>query len=53
MINDIVIEIGGDKVNAKALMRRGGSSFVSRKWNIKTLNKADLILYNGLYLEAK
>ncbi|MEK9727943.1 MAG: zinc ABC transporter substrate-binding protein, partial [Candidatus Margulisiibacteriota bacterium] len=55
MIHNIVEEIGGNKINAIGLMGPGIDPHLYRAsaGDIKKLNDADLILYNGLHLEAK
>lgn len=55
MINDIVINLGGDKVSTQPLMGPGVDPhlYKASAWDVQTLLKADVILYNGLHLEGK
>jgi manganese/zinc/iron transport system substrate-binding protein len=55
MIADAVREIAGDKVTLAALMGPGVDPhlYKASKGDIDNINRADLILYNGLHLEAK
>ncbi|MBP3709556.1 MAG: zinc ABC transporter substrate-binding protein [Treponema sp.] len=55
MIEDAVKNIGGDDVRVVALMGAGVDPhlYKATAGDIKKLNSADLILYNGLHLEAK
>lgn len=55
MIHDIVIQLGGDLVDATYLMGPGVDphAYKATAKDIKKLTKADLIFYNGLRLEAK
>jgi len=55
MIEDAVKNIGGDDVQAAALMGAGVDPhlYKATAGDVKKLNAADLILYNGLHLEAK
>ena len=55
MIHDIVIQLGGDLVDATCLMGPGVDphAYKATAKDIKKLTKADLIFYNGLHLEAK
>ncbi len=55
MIEDAVKNIGGDDVRVAALMGAGVDPhlYKATAGDVKKLNEADLILYNGLHLEAK
>ena len=55
MIADVAREIGGDAVSVKALMGPGVDPHAYRqtRTDIVSLAKADLVLWNGLYLEAQ
>ena len=55
MIYDAVRVIGGDSVTATALMGPGVDPHVYKatQGDLKKLAEADLILYNGLFLEGK
>lgn len=55
MIADAVKEIGGNEIEVTALMGAGVDPHLYRAsaGDIKKLETADLILYNGLHLEAK
>lgn len=55
MIYDAVINIGGDEVIAQALMGPGVDPhlYKATQGDLKKLQDADLILYNGLHLEGK
>ena len=55
MIHNIVEEIGNNHVNAIGLMGPGIDPhlYKASAGDVKKLNEADLILYNGLHLEAK
>ncbi len=55
MIHDVVINIGGDKVNSVSLMGPGVDPhlYKASAGDVKLLSEANLILYNGLHLEAK
>lgn len=55
MIEDAVKNIGGDDVQVAALMGAGVDPhlYKATAGDVKKLNEADLILYNGLHLEAK
>ena len=55
MINNIVEEIGKNHINAIGLMGPGVDPhlYKASAGDVKKLNDADLILYNGLHLEAK
>ncbi|MCV2876062.1 zinc ABC transporter substrate-binding protein [Rhodobacteraceae bacterium XHP0102] len=55
MIADAVREIGGDEVNVTALMGAGVDphAFRQTRTDILALMNADLIVWNGLFLEAQ
>lgn len=55
MIYDAVISIAGDSVDAQALMGPGVDPhlYKATQGDLKKLQAADLILYNGLHLEGK
>lgn len=55
MIYDAVINIAGDQVVAKALMGPGVDPhlYKATQGDLKKLQDADLIFYNGLHLEGK
>ncbi|PZD94503.1 manganese transporter [Paenibacillus sambharensis] len=54
MINDIVRKIGGSDVEATGLMGPGTDPhlYKATQGDIKRLDEADVIFYNGLYLEG-
>ena len=55
MIADAVTEVGGDLVEVRALMGAGVDPHAYRqtRTDIVALGNADLVLWNGLYLEAQ
>lgn len=55
MIQDAVQKIGGDRVQAEALMGPGVDPhlYKASQGDLQKLNKADVIFYNGLMLEGK
>ncbi len=55
MIADTAMRIGGDAVEVKALMGPGVDphSYRQTRTDIVAMAKADLVLWNGLYLEAQ
>lgn len=55
MINDIVTNIGGEHVETIGLMKSGVDPhlYKASQGDIKKLENADLIFYNGLHLEGK
>ncbi|MEO9967006.1 MAG: zinc ABC transporter substrate-binding protein [Reichenbachiella sp.] len=55
MIYDAVINIAGDRVDAQALMGPGVDPhlYKATQGDLKKLQDADLIFYNGLHLEGK
>ena len=54
-IADVVSQIVGDKIEVDSLMGEGVDPHTYRmnRYDIAALTKADIILYNGLYLEAQ
>lgn len=54
MITDVARHIGGEHVNVTGLMKEGTDPhlYKATQGDIKRLESADLILYNGLHLEA-
>lgn len=55
MLGDLVRSIGGDKIEVKQLMdhKVDPHGYVHTNQDLQALQSADLILYNGLHLEAK
>ncbi|WP_438446460.1 metal ABC transporter solute-binding protein, Zn/Mn family [Gorillibacterium sp. sgz5001074] len=55
MIADVAAEIGGERVEVTGLMKAGVDPhlYKASQGDIKRLEQADLILYNGLHLEGK
>ena len=55
MINDIVRNVGGDRVEATGLMGPGVDPhlYKASAGDVSRLQEADLIFYNGLHLEAQ
>lgn len=55
MIADAVANIGGDSLEVEALMGPGVDPhlYKATQGDLKKLNQADLVLYNGLLLEGK
>lgn len=55
MINDLVKNIGGEKVNAVGLMGPGVDPhlYKASEGDVSLLANADIIFYNGLHLEAR
>ena len=55
MIGDVAANIGGERVDAYSMMGAGVDPhlYKAKAGDLNRLNKADLILYNGLHLEAK
>src|SRR5690606_22409190 len=55
MIADLAREIGGDRVQAQALMGPGVDPHLYKVStdDVSKLRSADMILYNGLHLEGK
>ncbi len=54
-INDIVKNVGGDHVDSVGLMKSGVDPhlYKASQGDMKKLDEADLIFYNGLHLEGK
>ncbi|MEA2524441.1 MAG: manganese/zinc/iron transport system substrate-binding protein [Thermomicrobiales bacterium] len=55
MIADVVGEVGGDRVKVTALMGSGVDPhlYKASEGDVSTLEKADVVFYNGLHLEAQ
>lgn len=55
MITDAVKNVGGEHVDVTGLMGEGVDPHVykAKQGDVKRLEKADIIFYNGLYLEAQ
>ncbi|RIW37340.1 manganese transporter [Bacillus salacetis] len=55
MINDIVQNVGGEHVEAVGLMKSGVDPhlYKASQGDIRKLEEADMIFYNGLHLEGK
>ncbi|MFJ5714095.1 metal ABC transporter solute-binding protein, Zn/Mn family [Neobacillus sp. NPDC093127] len=55
MINDIVKNVGGEHVETTGLMKSGVDPhlYKASQGDIKKLDTADMIFYNGLHLEGK
>nr|WP_235749659.1 zinc ABC transporter substrate-binding protein [Neobacillus bataviensis] len=55
MINDIVKNVGGNHVDTTGLMKSGVDPhlYKASQGDIKKLDTADIIFYNGLHLEGK
>ncbi|UXP31754.1 zinc ABC transporter substrate-binding protein [Reichenbachiella agarivorans] len=55
MIYDAVINIGGEKVTAQALMGPGVDPhlYKATQGDLQKLREADIVFYNGLHLEGK
>ncbi|MDQ0345396.1 metal ABC transporter solute-binding protein, Zn/Mn family [Lederbergia wuyishanensis] len=55
MISDVVKEVGGEHVNVIGLMGSGVDPhlYKASQGDIKKLDQADIIFYNGLHLEGK
>lgn len=55
MIEDIVLQVGGDWVEVSALMGPGVDPHLYKagQGDLKKLNNADIVFYNGLHLEGK
>ncbi|MFD2670692.1 metal ABC transporter solute-binding protein, Zn/Mn family [Marinicrinis sediminis] len=55
MIKDVVANIGGEHVEVTGLMGEGVDPhlFKATQGDVKKLDQADLIFYNGLHLESK
>jgi manganese/zinc/iron transport system substrate-binding protein len=54
MISDVAAQIGGDRVYVQGLMGPGVDPhlYKARAGDVRRLARADLVLYNGLHLEA-
>lgn len=55
MITDLVKNIGGEKVEVTGLMQSGVDPhlYKAKESDVNTLQKADLVAFNGVHLEAK
>ncbi len=55
MINDIVQNVGGDLINVQGLLGPGSDPhlYVASAGDVDKLQEADVIFYNGLFLEAQ
>ena len=55
MITDLVKDVGGDRIEVNGLMGPGVDPhlYKATACDVRSLQKADLIFYNGLYLEGK
>ena len=55
MINDIVVNLGGDLLESRALMGPGIDPhlYKASAGDVSVLSNADIIFYNGLHLEGK
>ncbi|MCB0318442.1 MAG: zinc ABC transporter substrate-binding protein [Bdellovibrionales bacterium] len=55
MITDIVREVGGNRISVTGIMSSGVDPhlYKATRSDIALLNRADLIFYNGLFLEGK
>lgn len=55
MLYDAVVNIGGDFVDAQAIMGPGIDPhlYKATQGDLKKFNQADLVIYNGLFLEGK
>jgi len=55
MINDVVLNVGGDRLRTRALMGSGVDPhlYKASEGDVRRLSEADVIFYNGLHLEAK
>lgn len=55
MIGDVAANIGGERVDVYSMMGAGVDPhlYKAKAGDLTRLNKADLILYNGIHLEAK
>lgn len=55
MITDLVQHIGGEYVNVKGLMQAGVDPhlYQAKESDAATLTSADVVVYNGVHLEAK
>ncbi len=55
MLYDAVVNIGGDAVEAEAIMGPGVDPhlYKATQGDLSKINRADLVIYNGIYLEGK
>lgn len=55
MITDLVKDVGGDRIGVTGLMSPGVDPhlYKATAGDVRSLQKAELIFYNGLYLEGK
>ena len=55
MIGDVATNIGGDRIEVYSMMGAGVDPhlYKAKAQDLTRLNKADLILYNGIHLESK
>ncbi len=55
MIGDVAANIGGERVSVYSMMGAGVDPhlYKAKAGDLNRLNKADLILYNGIHLESK
>lgn len=55
MLHDAVVNIVGDKIEVQSIMGPGVDPhlYKATQGDLSKLNQADLIIYNGLYLEGK
>src|SRR5688500_3102457 len=55
MIADIVLNVGGDRVNVEALMGPGIDPHLYKPTasDVTKLERADIVFYNGLHLEGR
>lgn len=55
IVHDLVREIGGDRIHAKALMQAGIDPHYYRATfgDMRDLGRADAVFYNGLHLEGR
>lgn len=55
MVGDIVKEVGGDRLNVTTLMGAGVDPhlYKASEGDVERLDKADIVFYSGLHLEAK
>ncbi len=55
MIGDVAQKIGGERISVYSMMGPGVDPhlYKAKAGDLERLNKADLVLYNGIHLEAK
>lgn len=55
MISDLVLTIGGERVAVHSMMKEGVDphSYKARPSDVLAIEQADIVAYNGIYLEAK